>query len=40
MKTPRVCTEEQYLTENGASERDLGEPGLHKTHSRISRKQW
>ncbi len=36
----QILTEEEYLTMNGASAIDFCEPGLHKSNSRISQKQW
>lgn len=31
---------EQFASAHGCSRADLGEAGLHKTHSRFSKKQW
>lgn len=37
---PVVCTEEQYLARHGVGRDRIGDAGLHKAHTRISRKQW
>lgn len=36
----RVIREDDYLAQNGASLLGIGDAGAHKTHSRMSRKQW
>lgn len=37
---PVVCTEEQYLARHGVGRDRIGDAGLHKTHTRFSKKQW
>lgn len=37
---PVVCAEEQYLALRGFGKDRIGDAGLHKAHTRFSRKQW
>ena len=39
-KSVKIIGEEDYLSLNGASKASLGDAGLHKANTRISKKQW
>lgn len=39
LSSPQVMDEEEFLTKHGGSRQSFGDAGLHKAHSRVSRKQ-